>query len=105
MSGIEAVRKIVETEQQAKQIIEDSKVRAQEILDNAKEEAQMIRREALTKAEQQRTKILDEAREKAEADAKLSDAETDSMLAKYSELFKTKRDLAIKRAVELILGD
>lgn len=104
MSGIEAVRKIVETEAQAKRIIEDAKARAQEILESAAVEAQKLRQTAVSRAEQERARILKEAREKAETDARSSDKETNSLLENYQQLFENRRDVAVTKAVELILG-
>ncbi len=104
MSGIEAVRRIVETEAQAKRIIEEAKSKAQEILERAAVEAQNVRQAAVSRAEQQRAQMLKETREKAEADARSSDMETNSLLENYKKLFEDRRDVAVKKAVELILG-
>ena len=105
MSGIEAVRKIVETEAQAKRIIADAKSRAKEILDNASAEGQGVRRAAISSADRDKARRLKEARDKAEADARSSDDETGSLLENYKILFESRKDLAAKKAVELILGD
>ncbi len=104
MSGIEAVKKIVETEAQAKRTIEEAKTRAQEIIDNAKELAQKARKDAITEAERKKSQMLEATREKAEADAKNSDVETDTLLAKYQKLFQDRKEVAVKKAVEVILG-
>jgi vacuolar-type H+-ATPase subunit H len=104
LSGIEAVRKIVETEGQARQIVEEAKSRAQEILARASQEAQKVRQDLTAEAEQRRVKILRETREKAEADARSSDVETDTLLENYKKLFESKKDSATKKAVELVLG-
>jgi vacuolar-type H+-ATPase subunit H len=104
LSGIEAVRKIVETEAQAKRIVEEANSRAQEILARASEEVQKIRQTSTIQAEQRKAQILRETREKAEADARSSDVETDSLLENYRKLFENRKDAATKKAVELILG-
>lgn len=104
MSGIDAVRKIVETETQAKRIIEEAKSKAQEILERAAVEAQNVRQAAISHAEQQKAQTLKETREKAEADARSSDMETNSLLENYKKLFEERRDVAVRKAVELILG-
>ena len=104
MSGIEAVRRIVETETQAKRIIEEAKSKAQEILERAAVEAQNVRQAAISHAEQQKAQILKDAREKAEADATSSDMETNSLLQNYKKLFEERREVAVKKAVDLILG-
>jgi vacuolar-type H+-ATPase subunit H len=104
LSGIEAVRKIVETEAQAKQIVEEAKSRAQEILAHASEQAQEVRQTSTTEAERRRVQMLRETREKAEADARSSDVETDSLLENYKKLFENRKDVAVKKAVELVLG-
>jgi V/A-type H+-transporting ATPase subunit G/H len=104
LSGIEAVRRIVETEAQAKRIIEDAKSRAQEILDNASSEAQRLRQTAISNADQKKAQLLKEAREKAEGDARSSDEETNSLLENYKKLSDNKKEVAVKNAVELILG-
>ncbi len=104
MSGIEAVRRIVETEAQAKRIIEDAKSRAHEILESASAEAQRLRQTAISDADQKKTQLLKEAREKAEADARGSDEETNSQLENYKKLSENRKDVAVKQAVELILG-
>ncbi len=104
MSGIEAVRRIVETEAQAKRMIEEAKSKAEEILERAAVEAQNVRQAAVSRAEQQRAQMLKETREKAEADARSSDMETNSLLENYKKLFEDRRDVTVKKAVELILG-
>jgi vacuolar-type H+-ATPase subunit H len=104
LSGIEAVRKIVETETEAKRIVEEAEFRAQEILAHASEEAQKIRQASTSQAEQRKAQMLRETREKAEADARASDVETDSQLGNYKKLFEDRKDAAVEKAVELILG-
>ena len=104
MSGIEAVKKIVETEAQAKRIVEEANLRAREILARASEEAQKIRQVSTTQAEQRKVQMLRETREKAEADAKSSDVETESLIENYKKIFENRKDVAVKKAVELILG-
>ena len=103
MSGIEAVRKIVETEGQAKRSVEEAQLRAEEILARASEEAQKIRQTSTAAAEQQKVQTLRETREKAEADARNSDVETDSLLENYKKLFEDRKDVAVKKAFELVL--
>ena len=104
MSGIEAVRKIVETEGQAKRIVEEAQSRAEEILARASEAAQKVRQTSTAEAEQRKIQMLRETREKAEADARSSDVETDSLIENYKKLFEDKKDVAAKKAVELVLG-
>jgi len=104
LSGIEAVRKIVETEGQAKRIIEEAQLRAEEILARASEEAQKARQISTAEAERRKVQLLRETREKAEADARSSDVETDSLLENYEKLFEDRKDVATKKAVELVLG-
>ena len=104
MSGIEAVKKIVETEAQAKRIVEEAQLSAEEILARASEEAQKVRQTSAAEAEQRKVQMLRETREKAEADARSSDVETDSLLENYKKLFEDRKDVAAKKAVELVLG-
>ena len=94
----------METEGQAKQIVKEAESRAQEILAGASEEAQKVRRDLTAEAEQRRVQVLRETREKAEADARSSDVETDALLENYKKLFESKKDVAAKKAVELVLG-
>jgi vacuolar-type H+-ATPase subunit H len=104
LSGIEAVRKIVETEAQAKQIVEDAKSKAVEILARASQEAQNVRHTSTAEAEQRKAQMLRETRQKAEADARNSDVETDTLLETYKKLFEDRKDVAAKKAVELVQG-
>jgi vacuolar-type H+-ATPase subunit H len=105
LSGIEAVRKIVETEAQAKHIVEEAESSAQDILANASEKARKVRQASTAEAEQRKVQMLRETREKAEADARNSDEETDSLLENYKKLFENRKDAATKKAVDLILGE
>ncbi|HEV2120197.1 MAG TPA: hypothetical protein VGS11_08875 [Candidatus Bathyarchaeia archaeon] len=104
MSGIDAVKKIVETEGQAKRIVEEAESKAREIQARASEEARKVRQASTAEAEQRKAQMLREAREKAEADARTSDVETDSLLENYKKLFESRKDAAAKKAVELVLG-
>ena len=104
MSGIEAVRRIVETEAQAKRILEEAKSKTQETLERAAVEAQNVRQAAISHAEQQKAQILKDTRERAETDARSSDMETNSLLENYKKLFEERREVAVKKAVDLILG-
>jgi len=104
VSGIEAVRKIVETEAQAKRIVEEANSKARETLARASDEARGIRQTAAADAERRRIQILQETRDKAESDARNSDAETDALLEDYKKLFESKKNTAAAKAVELILG-
>ena len=105
MSGIEAVRKIVETEAQAKHMVEEAESSAQDILANASEMARKVRQASTAEAERRKVQMLRETREKAEADARSSDVETESLLENYKKLFENKKDAATKKAVDLILGE
>jgi V/A-type H+/Na+-transporting ATPase subunit G/H len=104
LSGIEAVRRIVETEAQAKRIVEEARTRAREILENTSEEAQKIRQTAISQAEKRKAQLLVETRDQAETDAKNSDMETDSQLESFEKLFRGRKEAAVKKAVDLILG-
>jgi len=104
LSGIEAVRRIVETEGQAKRIVDEAQLRAEEILVRASEEAQKFRQTSTDEAEERKVQMLRETREKAEADARSSDVETDSLLENYKKLFEDRKEVATKKAVELVLG-
>ena len=104
MSGLEAVKKIVETEGQARKNVEEAKSRAQQIIAKAHEEAEMIRNESVSSANQKRDGILKIAREKAEAEARQSDVETDKLLQSYQELSGKRKSDAVSKAVELILN-
>jgi V/A-type H+/Na+-transporting ATPase subunit G/H len=104
MSGLDAVKKIVETEGQARRSIEEAKTRAQQIIGKAHEEAEMIRKESISSAQQKREEILETAREKAEAEARQSDAETDKLLQSYQRLSEARKADAVAKAVELILN-
>jgi len=104
LSGIEAVRKIVETETQAKRIIDEAESRAQEILARASQESKKVRQTSTAVAEQRKVQMLRETREKAEADARSSDVDTDSLLENYGRLFQDRKEAAAKKAVELVLA-
>jgi len=104
LSGIEAVRKIVETEAQAKRIIEDAKKKAKEVLESASEDGQKLRQTAISQAERRKAQLLVETRDQAETDAKNSDMETDSQLESFEKLFSSRKDAAVRKAVDLILG-
>ena len=104
MSGIDAVKKIVETEAQARKIVEDAKARAQQIISQAHHEAELLIQEAVSSAQKQREEILGEAKEQAEAEARQSDIETQQQLENYRKLAESRRDNAVDKAVELILN-
>ena len=103
MSGIEAVKRIVETESQARKIVEEAKARAQEILSGASQDAENARQEILADTQRQRGQMLTRARAEAEAEASKSDIETGQLLEGFQKAFERKKDLAVKRAVELVL--
>ena len=92
----------METEGQAKRIVEEAQSRAEEILARASEAAQEVRQTST--AEQRKVQMLRETRDKAEADARSSDVETDSLLGNYKKLFENRKDDAAKKAVKLVLG-
>ena len=104
MSGLDAVKKIVETEGQARRSVEEAKTRAQQLIAKASEEGEMIRQESVSSAHQRREEILKLAREKAEAEARQSDVETGKLLQSYQRLSEARKADAIAKAVELILN-
>lgn len=104
MSGIEAVRKIVETETQARKIVEDASKQAQQILSDARQQADKIRHEARARAEREAGEILSQARSAAESEARKSDLDTEQLLEQYKRMAEERKDVAIQKAVELILG-
>jgi V/A-type H+/Na+-transporting ATPase subunit G/H len=103
LSGLDAVKKIVETEAQARRSVDEAKTKAQQIIARAHEEAEMLRKEAVSSAQAQREELLRAAREKAEADAKQSDVETEQLLKNYQKLAQSRSASAVDKAVELIL--
>ncbi len=104
MSGIDAVRKIVETEGRARKLVEDAKARAQQIISQAHHEAEMLRQEAVSSVQKQHEEILQDAKEKAEAEARQSDIETQQLLVNYRKVAEARKDDAVRKALELILN-
>ncbi len=103
MSGIDAVKRIVETEAKARKIVLDSKTRAQDILQRASKDIEAARAAILEQAQRQRDEILRKAKVEAEADAGRSDVDTDQTLANYQKAFQSRKDEAVEKAVQLIL--
>ncbi len=103
MSGIEAVKKIVATEAEARKIVEEAKARSQEILSQASRDGERVRQEVLGAAQTQREELLAAARASAEAEASKSDLETTELLEGFQKAFESRKDLAIDKAVELVL--
>jgi vacuolar-type H+-ATPase subunit H len=104
LSGIDAVKRIVETEGQARKSVDDAKAQAEQVIAKAHEEAEMLRQEAISSAQKQREETLRQAREKAEAEARQSDVETRQLLANYAKLGEARKGDAVNKAVELILS-
>ncbi len=103
LSGIDAVKRIVETEAKARKIVEDSKARAQDILQKASKDIEAARAAILEQAQRQRDEILSKAKVEAEADAGRSDVDTDQMLANYEKAFRSRKDDAVEKTVQLTL--
>ena len=104
LSGIDAVKKIVETEGQARRIVDESKARAQQIISKAHQEADLLRQEAASSAQKHREEILRDAKEKAESEARQSDVETQQLLANYRKLAEARKEDVANKAVELVLN-
>jgi len=103
LSGIDAVKRIVETEAKARKVVEDAKTRAQDILQKASRDLEAARQLILDQAQSQREDILSKAKEEAESEAGRSDADTDQMLANYQKAFQSRKNEAVDKAVQLIL--
>lgn len=103
MSGIDAIKRIVETEARARRIVEESRVRAQQILSHASQEIENVRQQILSSAKARREETIQTARENAESEASKSDAETTQQLEVYRKAFEGRKELAVKKAVELVL--
>ena len=104
MSGIDAVKKIVETETQARRLVDDASAGTQKIISETREQGERIRAEAVGSAEGRREEILREAKAKAEAEARQSDQETEQILETYRKLSDERKAAAVSKAVELILN-
>ena len=104
LSGIDAVRKIVETEAQARAIVEEARKSGEKIIAEARQQAERSKQEARSRAERERQEILSQARVTAEAEARKSDLETEQLLQRYRQLADERKDIAVRKAVELILG-
>jgi len=104
MSGLDAVKKIVETEGQARKSVDESRNRAQQVIAKAHQEAELIRKESISSAQLRRDQIVKIAREKAEAEARQSDVETDKLLQSYQRMSEARKADAVSKAVELILN-
>ena len=100
---MEAVKKIVETEAQARRIIEEAQARAREILSGASEEREKAHAEVLNQVQVKRDEVLQSARVDAEDEARRSDAETSQQLESYGKAFENRKELAVEKAVELVL--
>jgi vacuolar-type H+-ATPase subunit H len=74
------------------------------MISEAHEQAERIRQEAIALAQQRREEILRDAREKAEAEARQSDQETEQILDSYRKLSEERKAAAISKAMELILN-
>ena len=103
LSGIDAVKKIVETEAQARRIVEEAKTKAQDIVNRASKDADMARQGILAQAQTQRNDILSKAKVDAEAEAGRSDVETEQVLTNYQKMFENKKSEAVEKAVQLVL--
>ncbi len=103
LSGIDAVKRIVEIEAQARKIVEEAKSRSQEIISRASQESEKARQEVLQEARRQREQILTQARAEAEAEASKSDIETSQLLESYQRTFNERKQTAVQKAIELIL--
>ncbi len=103
MSGIEAVKRIVETEDQARKIVEEAKRKAQEIAVAASKEAENVRDQVLGEAEKRREGLIERVKADAAKDADKSDMETESLIANYRKAFEQKKDDAARKAVELVI--
>ena len=100
---MDAVKRIVETEAQARKIVEEANVKAQDILTQASKDAETAKRMILAEAQGQREEILNQAKIDAEAEAAKSDVDTDQLLANYQKAFQSRKDAAVEKAVELVL--
>jgi len=103
LSGIDAVKRIVETEAKARKIVEDAKTRAQEVLQKAARDVEAARQAILDQAQRQRDEVLSRAKIEAEAEAGKSDSDTEQTLAGYQKAFQARKDEAVDRAVQLIV--
>jgi len=104
LSGIDAVRKIVETEAQARAIVEEAKRSAENIIAEARQQAERLKQEARSRAEKEREEILSQGRVGAEAEARKSDLDTEQVLQLYRQRAEERKDIAVRKAMDLILG-
>jgi len=104
LSGIDAVKKVVETETQARRIVDEAAAKAQKVISETREQAERIRQEAVASAQGRRDGILREAKEKAEAEALQSDQETEQILDTYRKLSDERKAAAVSKAMALIVN-
>lgn len=97
------MKKIIETEAQARKIIEEAGTQSQGILSQASRDAERARQEILAQAQRQIQETLKGAKAAAEEEAAKSDFDTDQLLTNYQKSFQAKKDVAVEKAVELIL--
>jgi len=64
----------------------------------------MLRQEAVSSVQKQHEEILQDAKEKAEAEARQSDIETQQLLVNYRKVAEARKDDAVRKALELILN-
>lgn len=105
MSGLEAVKRIVETEEQARRMLEEYKRKSQEIVSQARLDSDSTRKKLLEEAERTKNAILDKAQEdgvRASEEIRKSAEETIKRLRKNVESNK-KQTIIIARAT--ILGE
>ncbi len=104
MSGVDAVKKIVETEAQGRGFLEEATSTARDIISGAAQEIEKTRQEILARARARREEVLQSARASAETEAASSETETGQQLASYEKAFENRKTAAVEKAVGLILG-
>ena len=72
-------------------------------MSSASQDAERVRQEVLASARSRREEILRTGRANAEAVASKSDEETTQQLEGFRKAFEGRKDLAVKKAVELVL--
>jgi len=85
-------------------MVDEAAARAQKVISETREQAELIRQEAVASAQGRGEGILREAKEKAEAEARQSDQETEQVLDTFRKLSDERKAVAVGKAVELILN-
>jgi len=105
LSGVEAVKRIVETEREAESIIEEAREKSREIRIKTEKEKDEVKKKVAGELKRERERIFKDVEDEAKKECQEIRTQTEKQLKTFQDRFLKNKDKAVDAVLSSILGE